>query len=196
MTDKKIVKKSKNKVYTIEELYKTSFAIFIDNIVICIANAAIACIMSFIFTITIIGIIGIPAIWGGYLNSMIKLVRGEKEDIGAFLKFGFNHWSSLLGATIFACLGIFVGTCFFIIPGLYLMVKWTFVSHYIVDGQKSMGDAFSSSSSLISNDNFWPIAIVFIINYAIGIVAAPLFIVAMPFTTLVFANYYVNLSQK
>ena len=150
MTDKKIVKKSKNKVYTIEELYKTSFSIFIDNIVICIANAAIASIMSFIFTITIIGIIGIPAIWGGYLNSMIKLVRGEKEDIGAFLKFGFNHWSSLLGATIFACLGIFVGTCLFIIPGLYLMVKWIFVSHYIVDGLKSIGDAFSSSSNLIS----------------------------------------------
>ena len=29
MTDKEIVKKTKNNVYTIEELYKTPFAIFI-----------------------------------------------------------------------------------------------------------------------------------------------------------------------
>jgi len=196
MTDKEIVEKSENRVYSIEKLYKTSFAMFIDNIVICISNAIIACVMSFIFTITIIGVLGIPAIWGGYLNSMIRIVRGEKEDIGAFLKFGFNHWSSLLGATIFACVGIFVGTCFFIIPGLYLMVKWTFVSHYIVDGQKSIGDAFSSSSNLVSKQNFWPIVTVLIINSIIGIVAGPLFIVTSPFVTLVFANYYVNLTQK
>lgn len=196
MSDKEIAEISKKRKYSIEELYKTSFKMFVDNIVICIANALIACVMSFIFTITIIGILGIPAIWGGYVNSMIKVARGEKEDIGNFLKFGFNRWSSLLGATIFACIGIFIGTCFFIIPGLYLMVKWTFVSHYIIDGKKSMGDAFSSSSNLISNENLWPIVIVFIINSAIGIVTGPLFIVAMPFTTLVFANYYVNLSQK
>jgi len=179
--------------YSIEDLYKTSFKIFIDNIVVCIANTLIACILSVLFGITVIGILCIPAIWGGYVSSMIRIVSGEKEEIGNFVKSGFNHWFGLLGATSIAYLGIFLGTCFFILPGLYLMVKWVFVTHYIVNENKSISEAFSSSSSLVSGPNFWPVVIVCIFNSIIGLIVGPLFIVSSPFVTLVLANYYVNL---
>ena len=113
MSEKIIQKKDQ---ISIEELYKCSFKVLIDNIVICIANTFLLLIVCFLFAITIVGLLALPAIVGGYVGSMIRLNLGEKVEIGDFIKSGLNSFGSLLGAKIIYQLGVFVGCCFFILP--------------------------------------------------------------------------------
>ena len=68
------------------DIYSKSFDIFKNNIVICIANTFIAAITTFLVSITIIGILVIPAIWGGYTEFLIRMAKEEKIEIGDFLQ--------------------------------------------------------------------------------------------------------------
>ena len=47
----------KYKLVSIEQLYKSSFKILLDNIVVCIANTFILIVTCFLFGITIIGLL-------------------------------------------------------------------------------------------------------------------------------------------
>ena len=138
--------KSNNHSINIENIYKTSFKTFLDNIVVCIANTVILIISSLFLAITVIGILAIPAVWGGYTESMIRMSLGQKVEIGDFFRVGFNHFGALLVANIFCFLGIIVGLLFFIIPGVYLMIRWFFVLQIIVYEKTGVSQAFKKSS--------------------------------------------------
>ena len=176
---------------SIEELYRGSFKILIDNIVICIANTFILLVTCFLFGITIIGLLALPGIVGGYIGSMIRIVLGNDVEIGDFIKLGLNDFGSLLGAKIIYQIGVFVGCLFFILPGLYLMMKWSFVNHLIINQKKSIGDAFSESSNMTSGI-LWDIFVIWILNTIISTICGPFFFVSMPFVTIVYAKYYTS----
>ena len=89
-----------NNSITIESLYKSSFKIFLDNIVVCIANTIIAIVACLLLCITVIGIFAVPAVWGGYTESMIRMSIGQRVEIGKFFSAGFNRWGTLLFANI------------------------------------------------------------------------------------------------
>ena len=181
----------KNNSISIEELYKESFKILLDNIVVCIANTFILIFVCFLFAITIIGLLALPGIVGGYVGSMIRLNLGEKIEIGDFVKSGLNSFGSLLGAKIIYQLGVFVGCCFFILPGIYLMMKWSFVNHIIINENKTVSDAFSTSSQMTSGI-LWDIFVIWILNFIISAICGPFFFVSTPFITIVFAKYYLS----
>ena len=181
----------KNNSISIEELYKESFKVLLDNIVVCIANTFILIFVCFLFAITIIGLLALPGIVGGYVGSMIRLNLGEKVEIGDFVKSGLNSFGSLLGAKIIYQLGVFVGCCFFILPGIYLMMKWSFVNHIIINENKTVSDAFSASSQMTSGI-LWDIFVIWILNFIISAICGPFFFVSTPFITIVFAKYYLS----
>lgn len=183
-----------NKV-SIESLYKSSFKIFIDNIVLCIANTFILSIVCFLFGITIIGLLALPGIVGGYIGSMIRLSSGEKVEIGDFIKIGLNNFGALLGAKIVYQLGVFIGCCLFILPGIYLMMRWTFVNHIIINENKSVSEAFNKTSQMTSNI-LWDILVIWILNAVIAVLLGPFFFISSPFLALVYANYYISLHQN
>ena len=62
---------------TIESIYKQAFKTRLDQIVVCIANTVIFFIVCFLLGITIIGLLAIPAVIGGYTESLIRAARGE-----------------------------------------------------------------------------------------------------------------------
>ena len=176
---------------SIEELYKSSFKVLIDNIVICIANTFLLLIVCFLFAITIVGLLALPSIVGGYVGSMIRLNLGERVEIGDFIKFGLNSFGTLLGAKILYQLGVFVGCCFFILPGIYLMLKWSFVNHIIINEKKTISDAFNKSSQM-TTDVLWSIFVIWILNAIISAICGPFFFVSTPFITIVFAKFYLS----
>ena len=145
----------------------------------------------FLFAITIIGLLALPAIWGGYIGSMIRLNQGVKVEIGDFVKLGLNSFGPLLGAKIIYQIGVFVGFCFFILPGIYLMLKWSFVNHIIINENKLVSDAFSNSSKMTSGI-LWDIFVIWILNAIISIICGPFFFVTTPFITIVYAKYYLS----
>ena len=183
---------------TIESIYKQTFKIMLAQIVVCIANTVIFLIACAFLGITIIGILAIPAVIGGYTESMIRTARGNKVGIGDFFKVGFNKFGKLLGAGILFLLGVGIGLVCFIIPGIYLMVRWFFVIYLIVDKDLGVSEAFQKSGEMVSNI-FWEVLAVFIINaviQSIGCTIAVGAILTTPFIILVSAHYYLGLSQE
>jgi len=183
----------KTNSFTIESLFKHSFKNFVDNIIVCIANTIIAFIISFLLAITVIGIFAIPAIWGGYVHSIIKMNLGQKIEIGKFFRAGFNSWSTLLFTNIIYFLGIFLGLLALIIPGMYLMVRWIFIIQIIMHEGLSISEAFSKSGSMISN-KFWEVATVFVICTiieTIGGIFGILAIATIPYVSIVLSKYYI-----
>ena len=189
MSEQQIVPNKKS--ISIEELYKSSFKIFVDNVVVCIANTFVLIFVCFLFAITIIGLLALPAIVGGYVGSMIRLAKGEKIEIGDFVRIGLNSFGSLLGAKIIYQVGVFIGCCFFILPGIYLMLKWSFVNHIIINENKLVSDAFADSSKMTSGI-LWDIFAIWILNAVISLICGPFFFITTPFVTLVYAKYYLS----
>ena len=183
-----------NHSITIESLYKNSFKIFLDNIVVCIANTIIAIVACMLLCITVIGIFAVPAVWGGYTESMIRMSIGQRVEIGKFFSVGFNRWRTLLFANIIYFIGILIGLICFIIPGIYLMIRWFFFTQIIVYEGLNASEALAKSGDIISN-KFWEVTAVFVICAiikTIGGIIGILILVTIPYISIVSAKYYIS----
>tara|TARA_B100000959_G_C14841817_1_gene566384 strand:+ start:82 stop:678 length:597 start_codon:yes stop_codon:yes gene_type:complete len=183
-----------NSSISIESLYKSSFKIFLNNIVVCIANTIIATVASILLCITVIGIMLLPAVWGGYTESMIRMSLGQKVEIGKFFSAGFNRWGTLLFAGIIYCIGILIGLVCFILPGIYLMIRWFFTTQIIVYEGLNASEAFTKSGDMVSN-KFWEVTVVFVICTiieTIGGIIGVLILATIPYISIVSAKYYIS----
>ena len=187
-----------NNSITIELLYKNSFKILLDNIVVCIANTIIAVIVCILLCVTVIGILAIPAVFGGYTESMIRMSLGQKVEIGKFFSSGFNRWGTLLFANVIYCIGVLIGLVCFIIPGIYLMIRWFFITQIIVNEGLTVSEAFTKSGNMISN-KFWEVTAVFIICAIIDTIGGMfgiLILATIPYISIVSSKYYISNLNK
>jgi|TARA_B110000459_G_C16365160_1_gene382772 hypothetical protein len=141
--------------FTIKKGIQGGIDITNSNYVVIWANGIIAFLASFFAAITIIGILAIPAIWIGYIESLLRIRRGGKVDFGAFFKVGFKQWWPLFVLVLLMFLGILAGFMLLIIPGVYLSVAWMFATYLKIDRDISISDAFGESRRLVSNSGWW-----------------------------------------
>jgi hypothetical protein len=141
--------------FTIKKGIQGGIDITNSNYVVIWANGIIAFLASFLAAITIIGILAIPAIWIGYIESLLRIRRGGKVDFGAFFKVGFKQWWPLFVLVLLMFLGILAGFMLLIIPGVYLSVAWMFAIYLKIDRDISISDAFGESRRLVSNSGWW-----------------------------------------
>tara|TARA_B110000285_G_C14916350_1_gene510407 strand:- start:214 stop:804 length:591 start_codon:yes stop_codon:yes gene_type:complete len=141
--------------FTIKKGIQGGIDITNSNYVVIWANGIIAFLASFLAAITIIGILAIPAIWIGYIESLLRIRRGGKVDFGAFFKVGFKQWWPLFVLVLLMFLGILAGYMLLIIPGVYLSVAWMFATYLKIDRDISISDAFGESRRLVSNSGWW-----------------------------------------
>ena len=180
---------------TIEFIFKQAFKTMVDQIVVCVVNTVIFGFVCVILCVTIIGILAIPAVVGGYTESMIRAARGEKVEIGDFFKIGFNKFGTLLGAGILIFLGVAIGLICFVLPGIYLMIRWFFVTQLIVDKNAGISEAFQQSGKMVSSI-FWEVLAVFILITVIEAMGGAIWIgllITIPYVALVSAHYYLGL---
>ena len=179
-------------------IFKSAFGNILREIVVVIANTLLligACIVA---GITIIGIVFIPAFFGGYVESLIQISRGKKTEIAKFFGVGMNQFGTLLGAAILLCLGIGIGYMLFIIPGIYLTVKWLFVPYIIVDKKVGVSNAFKQSSDMVKG-RWWEVFTLWLLLKILASVLALTGIgifINVPFGTLVRAQYYINIKEQ
>ena len=179
----------------INQIFSNSFSNLINQIVPIIANTVIYFGACFLLLCTILGTLLIPAVSAGYIKSMIDISRGESIKTGQFLGSQFGKWSTFLGASILYYLGILLGFICLILPGIYLIIRWSFVPYLIIDQNKNIFDAFSGSAIIVSRQ-FWDVCVLCIIIIIIGGIASImpfLVLLTTPFNSLVFASYYVKL---
>ena len=80
-------------IFTIEKALYGGFDVAKDNFLTIWVNGFLAAISSILAAITIVGIVLVPAIWGGYYDSLLRIKRGEDVKIGSFFKAGFKYWA-------------------------------------------------------------------------------------------------------
>lgn len=112
-------------------------------------------------------IINAPLVAGLFI--VARKIRNEEEvEFNDFFK-GFEHFGPLFIASVISGLLIFVGTMFFIIPGIYLAIVWSFSVPFIL----FLGmDAWPSlqASMKFSNKNFVGVAILFLVLTVINLI--------------------------
>lgn len=84
------------------------------------------------------------------------ILRGESLMVTSSRSYG-----SLFGASILTALGVGLAFVLLIVPGLYLMARWSMVSPLIVAEGRSASDALSTSWER-TRDSAWAIAVVYI----------------------------------
>ena len=143
---------------SIIETFYEGFRLGARNYFLILVNTILYFISSIILGITIIGILALPALLGGYYHFLIQVAKGKHPKIGSIYAIGFQNFGSLLFASIISCLAIIMGLLLFLIPGIYLMIVWSFVFYLIVDLNMNVREAFSRSRSLIHSVGWWKTA--------------------------------------
>ena len=165
-------------------------------------NGFIAVCATVLASVTIIGLLVVPAIWAGFTESLLRIRRGEEVKMGVFFKAGFNQWGSFFILVLLLALGIIVGFALLIIPGIYLLVAWYFVLYLKIDNSEmSISDSFGKSMDLVTEAGWFKIFLfVLIINVPVSIADAFTFslasIILFPFVAMMNVEAYMLVSDK
>ncbi|MDA9956677.1 hypothetical protein N9D68_03620 [Gammaproteobacteria bacterium] len=173
-----------------------------SNYVLIWVNGFIAVCATVLASVTIIGLLVVPAIWAGFTESLLRIRRGEEVKMGVFFKAGFNQWGSFFILVLLLALGIIVGFALLIIPGIYLLVAWYFVLYLKIDNSEmSISDSFGKSIDLVTEAGWFKIFLfVLIINVPVSIADAFTFslasIILFPFVAMMNVEAYMLVSDK
>lgn len=102
-------------------------------------------------------IIGAPLIAGFFIVAQ-KVERGEeKVEFNQFFK-GFDQFGDLLIASIISTIITIIGFVFFILPGIYFLIAFSFIIPFIVFLKMNAMDSLKASLKVV-NDNFIGVAV-------------------------------------
>jgi hypothetical protein len=136
-----------------------------------IAEAAVPTVVGFLVVMPIISAICIHA--------LRSIAAGGRPGAGEAFVSGFEAFTPLFFAVLIAAVGIAAGLLLFILPGVYLAVRWFFVPQAVViDGARGV-DALRESGNVVSG--FWwrTFGLIVMINLA---AALPALLITAPFT--------------
>ena len=188
--------------FELEKALYGGFNLAKSNYVLIWVNGFIAVCATVLASVTIIGLLVVPAIWAGFTESLLRIRRGEEVKMGVFFKAGFNQWGSFFILVLLLALGIIVGFALLIIPGIYLLVAWYFVLYLKIDNSEmSISDSFGKSMDLVTEAGWFKIFLfVLIINVPVTIADAFTFslasIILFPFVAMMNVEAYMLVSDK
>ena len=180
--------------------FQQAYRVFRDNPFTILANTALFLVAVVVCGITVVGLLAVPGIVGGYVESMLRAIRGQDQAIGRFISAGFvnGRWQQLLGIGVLHSIGTAFGFMLLVIPGLYLNIVWTFVWIYAVDKKTKVIESFTLSRKLVHADsNFSVVTLVMIFSLIVSFAVArfrPLAFLwaflATPYFTLLTCSLY------
>lgn len=117
-----------------------------------------------------LSVAGVSTVQGAFTGAAVDLRDGRAElAIGELFSAVGPVLPALIGAGLLAGLGIGVGLIFFLVPGLYLLTRWSMLVPVIVLERRP--DAFARSGQLVAG-NGWAVFSLLVPLLFIGLVAA------------------------
>ena len=187
--------------FTLQKALNNGFNFGKSNYVLIFVNGLIAVCATVLASVTIIGLLVVPAIWAGFTESLLRIRRGEEVKMGVFFKAGFNQWGSFFILVLLLALGIIVGFALLIIPGIYLLVAWYFVFYLKIDNSEmSISDSFGKSMDLVTEAGWLNLFLfVLIISVPVSIVDAFTYslasIILFPFIGMMQVEAYILVTE-
>ena len=180
--------------------FRQAYTVCRDKPFLIFTNTVLFLVAVIICVVTVVGLFVMPAIVGGYVESMLRALRGQDQAIGHFIRAGFadGRWRQLLGIGVLYSIGTVCGFILLVIPGFYLSIVWMFVWIYAVDKKTGVIESFSLSRKLVHTDsNFSLVTLVMIFSLIVSLAVArirPLTLLwaflATPYFTLLTCSLY------
>jgi hypothetical protein len=122
-----------------------------------------------------------PIITAICIYALREVAAGARPAAGQVLVAGFEAFTPLFAAVVLAAAGVLLGLILFIVPGVFLAVRWYFVPQAVViEGARGAG-ALSRSGQLVQGRWWRTLGLVALANLAVAI---PGLLVLAPFTAL------------
>lgn len=126
-------------------------------------------------------LVATPLITAATIFALGSLAKGERPHAGRSLQSALDVFAPLFGAVMLAAVGIALGLLAFVIPGLYVAVRWYFVTQAVaIDGLRG-AKALTRSWDTVQ-DAFWrSLGILLLANLATTL---PGIVILTPLTAL------------
>lgn len=170
------------------KIFKYSWEIFVKDIVALLVGGIIASILSLVT----LGILAGP-LFGGLIKMVIRRVREKRPaEIGDVFS-AMDQFGTLFVTTLVLFILIFLASLLCVIPGLLLGTIWIYALVYVVDKKLSMGEAMTSSKSLVMQNGFgMHLLMLILLGVGSGILSMTYVggLVVTPFITVVICVMY------
>jgi len=122
-----------------------------------------------------------PIIAAICIHALRAIASGQRPAAGQVLVAGFEAFTPLFAAVVLAAVGIVLGFVAFVVPGIFLAVRWYFVPQAVViEGARGAG-ALSRSFQLVQGRWWRTFGLVALANLSI---ALPTVLLLAPFTAI------------
>lgn len=137
-------------------------------------------------------------LYGGYIAMMIKHFHGSKIEFDDMFVIQ-DRWVYYAGLTIIKTFFIILGLLCFIVPGVYLSIRWMFAEILVIDQNMKPLEALKASSKLsegVRGKLFW-MSVVMILLIFLGLVFFIVGAIAMSVVvTFAYIKIYEDLKPK
>ena len=128
----------------------------------------------------------------GLIRIYLDLI--DKKDTKVETLFSeYQHFFRYIVASILYGLVVIIGLIFFIVPGIYLALRYSFYSYFIIDKNVGILESLQKSSEL-TRGNKWKILLFLLVICGINILGLLFFVVGLlftiPITSIAFSVLY------
>jgi len=150
-------------MFSIKNILRSSYEFYLSKFVTLIGITAVVYFLSVLFEYVVDSIFSVSFVIGtiigvvmavvgivfeiGYLKYLLKLASGVHSSVEDLLKYSYLIWRYVLGWLAYAAV-VVVGLILFIVPGVYLSIRFMFVPILIVDKELTIKEAFNKSTLL------------------------------------------------
>jgi len=122
-----------------------------------------------------------PIIAAICIYALHQIAAGQRPSAAEVFVAGFEAFTPLFAAVVLAAVGIALGFVLFIVPGIYLAIRWYFVPQAVVIEGARGADALSRSGEAVQGSWWRTFGLVLLANIAIVI---PGLILVLPFAAI------------
>jgi hypothetical protein len=122
-----------------------------------------------------------PLITAICVHALRSVAAGGSPGTREAIVNGFESFAPIFFAVLLAAAGIAVGLLLFVVPGVYLFVRWYFVPQAVVLEGARNAAALRASSRLVAGAWWRTFGLVLLVNVIVGLA---IFVLGAPFTVL------------
>jgi hypothetical protein len=142
------------------------YAVIVASQVLGRTNAAYGFLMAFGYLVILITL---PMLQGALTYGAMRDLDGRPATIGDCLKVGAKNALRLLGLLILQTLAFAIGLILLVVPGLFLIVRWSVAGQAVVMEGRGIQEAMERSANLTDNRR-WAIFLLLLIYIGVALV--------------------------
>ncbi|MBI5106072.1 MAG: glycerophosphoryl diester phosphodiesterase membrane domain-containing protein [Solirubrobacterales bacterium] len=119
-----------------------------------------------------------PLVTGMLVKVLLDDAAGRPVSAGAAGRTGLDAFAPLLGTVVLAGIGIVLGLAAFVVPGIFLAVRWFVAAPAVVVEGRAPTDALRRSWDLVTGHGWWVLGVVIVVTLLAGVLSL---LVSLPF---------------